>query len=148
VTQPVDRNILLEIVRLVSTRAKVPERVRVRGSEFHLTYLDDHKHRLEDALKRHDADRLNMLYGQLASKVKYQAMRPTAARRAGTTAKKRGSDKQRTRRPTAAARTSSTAASKKKDTKRKARNVKKQRPAAPKKARAAKKRVGSRAARR
>lgn len=147
-TQPVDRNILLEIVRVVGSRAKVPEKVRVRGNEYQLTYLDDHKHRLEDALMRHDSDRLNMLYGQLASKVKYQLLRPTAARRAGTAAKKRGVVKGSARRPTPPERTRSSAVSKRKDTKRKAQSAKKQRPAAPKKARAAKKTATSRAARR
>lgn len=146
-TQPVDRNILLEIVRVVGTRSKVPEKVRVRGSEYQLTYLDDHKHRLEDALMRHDTDRLNMLYGQLASKVKYQVLRHTAARRTGTAAKKRGAEKARARRPTTAERTRSPAVSKRKDAKRKVQSAKKRRPAAPKKARAPKK-AASRAARR
>ena len=147
-TQPVDRNILLEIVRVVGTRAKVPEKVRVRGSEYQLTYLDDHKHRLEDALMRHDSDRLNMLYGQLASKVKYQLLRHTAARRAGTAAKKPAPAKGSARRPTASERTRSSAVSKRKDGKRKAPSAKKRRPVAPKKARAAKKTATSRAARR
>ena len=146
-TQPVDRNILLEIVRVVGTRSKVPEKVRVRGHEYLLTYLDDHKHRLEDALMRHDSDRLNMLYGQLASKVKYQMLRQTAARRAGTKPKKRAPEKGSARRPTTAERTRSPAVSKRKDAKRKAQNAKKRPPAAPKKARA-KKPAASRAARR
>jgi hypothetical protein len=147
VTQPVDRNILLEIVRVVSTRAKVPDRARVRGNEYQLTYLDDHKHRLEDALRRHDSDRLNMLYGQLASKVKYQLLRNTAVRRAGVTAGKRGPQKRGAGRA-AAARTRSPAAAKRKDAKRKSPTVKKRRAAVPKKTRVAKKRVASRAARR
>lgn len=146
-TQPVDRNILLEIVRVVSTRAKVPEKVRVRGSEYQLTYLDDHKHRLEDALVRHDSDRLNMLYGQLASKVKYQVLRQTGARRAAA-AKKRSAEKGSARRSTATERTRSSAVSKRKDAKRKAPSAKKRRPATPKKARATKKATSSRAARR
>jgi len=75
VTLPVDKSILHEIVRVVSARSKVPERVAVRGRNYLITYLDDHRQRLEDALRRHDVDRVNMLYGQLASKVKYQLMR-------------------------------------------------------------------------
>lgn len=148
VTQPVDRNILLEIVRLVGTRAKVPEKVRVRGNHYQLTYLDDHKHRLEDALTRHDSDRLNMLYGQLASKVKYQVLRNSAGRRAEPAAKKRGLEKGRARRRSATERTRAPAVSKRKDAKRKAQSAKKRRPAAPKKARVAKKKSASRAARR
>jgi hypothetical protein len=61
----------------------------VRGKEYQLTYLDDHKQRIEDALRRHDPDRLNMLYGQLASKVKYQLLRLVAGRRNGRSAAKR-----------------------------------------------------------
>lgn len=80
--QLVDSSILHEIARVVSTRSKVPDRVRVRGKEYQLTYLDDHKQRIEDALRRHDPDRLSMLYGQMASKVKYQLLRQTTARRA------------------------------------------------------------------
>jgi hypothetical protein len=145
VTQPVDRNILLEIVRVVGTRAKVPEKVRVRGSEYQLTYLDDHKHRLEDALMRHDLDRLNMLYGQLASKVKYQLLRQTPARRAETESKKRATTKGSAGRATAPERTRSSAVSKRKDAQRKTTSAKKRRPAAPKKARATKKTASSRA---
>jgi hypothetical protein len=87
-TQPVDIGILHEIVRLVDKRAKVPERVRIRGKEYQLTYLDDHKQRLEEALRRHDVDRKNMLYGQLASKVKYQLLRQVANGRRGEVVKK------------------------------------------------------------
>lgn len=71
----VDLAILHEIVRVVQTRAKVPERVRILKREYQITYLDDHRQRLEEALRRHDSDRLNMLFGQLASKVKYQLLR-------------------------------------------------------------------------
>jgi hypothetical protein len=148
VTQPVDRNILLEIVRVVSTRSKVPDKVRVRANEYLLTYLDDHKHRLEDALMRHDSDRLNMLYGQLASKVKYQLLRHMTARRVGTAAKKPRAEKGSARRPTAPERTRSPAVSKRADVKRKTHSAKKRRPEVPKKARAAKKTASSRAARR
>ncbi len=80
--QPVDSSILHEIVRLVETRRKVPERLTVRGREYQITYLEDHQRRLEEALMRYDADRLNMLYGQLASKVKYQLLRRVPARAA------------------------------------------------------------------
>lgn len=75
VTQPVDSSILHEIVRVVESRRKVPERVQVRAREYLITYLEDHQRRLEEALQRYDSDRLNMLYGQLASKIKYQLLR-------------------------------------------------------------------------
>ena len=74
-TPPVDTSILHEIVRIVEARRKVPERLVVRGREYQITYLEDHQRRLEEALQRFDHDRLNMLYGQLASKVKYQMLR-------------------------------------------------------------------------
>ena len=86
--QPVDSSILHEIVRVIESRTKVPERVRVRGNEYQLTYLDDHKQRLEETLRRHDLDRLNMLYGQLASKVKYQLLRRVPSRRRGKATRK------------------------------------------------------------
>lgn len=73
--QPVDSSILHEIVRVIEARSKVPERVRIKTKDYQITYLDDHRQRLEEALRRHDPDRLSMLYGQLASKVKYQLMR-------------------------------------------------------------------------
>jgi hypothetical protein len=75
VTQPVDSSILHEIVRVIESRRKVPEKVVVKAKEYLLTYLDDHQRRLEEALQRYDSDRLNMLYGQLASKIKYQLLR-------------------------------------------------------------------------
>jgi hypothetical protein len=75
VAQPVDSSILHEIVRVVELRRKVPERVQVRAREYLITYLEDHQRRLEEALQRYDSDRLNMLYGQLASKIKYQLLR-------------------------------------------------------------------------
>ena len=81
-TQPVDTSILHEIVRIIESRRKVPEKVIVKSKEYVLTYLDDHRRRLEEALQRYDADRLNMLYGQLASKIKYQLMRRLPARAA------------------------------------------------------------------
>ena len=84
----VDSTILHEIVRVIQARAKVPERVRILKREYLITYLEDHRGRLEEALRRHDSDRLSMLFGQLASKVKYQLLRrvgtperrPTSAR--------------------------------------------------------------------
>jgi len=75
VTQPVDSSILHEIVRVIESRRKVPEKVIVKSKEYVLTYLEDHQRRLEEALQRYDSDRLNMLYGQLASKIKYQLLR-------------------------------------------------------------------------
>lgn len=82
VTQPVDNSILHEIVRVIESRRKVPEKVIVKSREYLLTYLEDHQRRLEEALQRYDADRLNMLYGQLASKIKYQLLRRLPARAA------------------------------------------------------------------
>jgi hypothetical protein len=79
-TARVDSTILHEIVRVIQDRANVPERVRVQKREYQITYLDDHRQRIEEALRRHDPDRLNMLFGQLASKVKYQVLRHIAPR--------------------------------------------------------------------
>lgn len=81
-TQPVDSSILHEIVRVIESRRKVPEKVIVKSREYVLTYLEDHQRRLEEALMRYDGDRLNMLYGQLASKIKYQLLRRLPARAA------------------------------------------------------------------
>ena len=78
--QPVDSSILHEIVRIIEARRKVPERLQVRGREYQITYLEDHQRRLEEALHRFDSDQLNMLYGQLASKVKYQMLRRVPAK--------------------------------------------------------------------
>ena len=75
-----DLTILHEIVRVVQARAKVPERVRLQKREYQITYLDDHRQRIEEALRRHDSDRLGMLFGQLTSKVKYQLLRRIASR--------------------------------------------------------------------
>ena len=72
VTRPEDKSILHEIVRTIEARRRVPERIRVDASEYLITYLEDHRNRLEEALRRYDSDRLNMLFGQLASKIKYQ----------------------------------------------------------------------------
>lgn len=71
----VDITILREIVRVIEALAKVPDYVTVSKRRFHLTYLEDHRQRIEEALRRHDRNQLNMLFGQLASKVKYQALR-------------------------------------------------------------------------
>lgn len=80
-TARIDSTILHEIARVVEARSKVPERLTVHGKPYHITYLDDHKQRLEEAIRRRDDDRLGMLFGQLPSKVKYQLMRPSAAAR-------------------------------------------------------------------
>ena len=90
VTQPVDNSILHEIVRVIESRRKVPEKVIVKSKEYVLTYLEDHRRRLEEALQRYDADRLNMLYGQLASKIKYQLLRRLPARAAAAVGMKAG----------------------------------------------------------
>jgi hypothetical protein len=79
-TARVDSTILHEIVRVIEARAKVPERVRLQKREYQITYLDDHRQRIEEALRRHDRDRLNMLFGQLASKVKYHLLRQIVRR--------------------------------------------------------------------
>ena len=78
----VDSTILHEIVRVIQARAKVPERVRLQKREYRITYLEDHRQRIEEALRRHDPDRLSMLFGQLASKVKYQLLRRVPRREA------------------------------------------------------------------
>ena len=49
-TQPVDSSILHEIVRVIESRRKVPEKVVVKSREYLLTYLEDHQRRLEEAL--------------------------------------------------------------------------------------------------
>jgi len=71
----VDLAILHEIVRVIQARAKVPERIKIQKRDYQITYLEDHRQRIEEALRRHDTDRVNMLFGQLTSKVKYQLMR-------------------------------------------------------------------------
>ncbi len=79
-TQPEDKSILHEIVRVVEARRRVPDKVQVQTREYVITYLADHRNRLEEALRRYDSDRLNMLFGQLASKIKYQFNRLVPAR--------------------------------------------------------------------
>jgi len=86
VTVRIDSTILHEIARVVSARSKVPDRLTISGKPYQITYLDDHKQRLEEAIRRHDSDRLGMLFGQLPSKVKYQLLRGSASRK--RTAKK------------------------------------------------------------
>lgn len=81
-TQPVDSSILHEIVRVIDSRRKVPSKVIVKSKEYLLTYLEDHQRRLEEAMARYDRDLINMLYGQLASKIKYQVLRRVPARAA------------------------------------------------------------------
>jgi pyruvate/2-oxoglutarate dehydrogenase complex dihydrolipoamide acyltransferase (E2) component len=91
VTQPVDSSILHEIVRIIDSRRKVPAKVIVKSKEYLLTYLEDHQRRLEEAMSRYDRDLLNMLYGQLASKIKYQVLRrvpASAAKAVGLTPSK------------------------------------------------------------
>lgn len=80
----VDLAILQEIVRAVREKGRVPERVTVAKRAYQITYLEDHKQRIEEALRRYDQDRLGMLFGQLASKVKYQVMRQPPPRRSKT----------------------------------------------------------------
>lgn len=79
-TQPEDRSILREIVRIIEARRRVPEKVTIQAREYLITYLEDHQNRLEEALRRYDPDRLNMLFGQLASKIKYQFSRVVPGR--------------------------------------------------------------------
>lgn len=83
-----DLAILREIVRIVQEKARVPEKVRILKRYYVLTYLEDHRQRMEEALRRFDSDRVNMLFGQLASKVKYQMVRMTGRRPAAATAKR------------------------------------------------------------
>ena len=81
----VDLAILQEIVRAVREERQVPERITVAKRDYQITYLEDHRQRIEEALRRYDADRLGMLFGQLASKVKYQLIRQLPARGAKAT---------------------------------------------------------------
>lgn len=133
-TQPVDSSILHEIVRVIESRRKVPEKVVVKSREYLLTYLEDHQRRLEEALQRYDADRLNMLYGQLASKIKYQLLRRLPARAAA--AMGLGSAKKAAAKPAPAKRAAAKPAPKKKAATKPA--PKKKAVAKPKKAAAAK----------
>ena len=79
-TARTDSAILHEIVRVIQERDKVPERVRIRTKKYQITYLDDHRQRLEEAIRRRDSDRLGMLFGQLPGKIKYQLLKAGAKR--------------------------------------------------------------------
>jgi hypothetical protein len=75
-----DIAILQEIVRVIQKRDKVPGKVKVRNKDYEITYLDDHRQRMEDAIQRRDTDRLEMLFGQLTGRVKYQLLKPRSKR--------------------------------------------------------------------
>ena len=47
----VDLPILQEIVRIIQARGKVPARVRALKREYDITYLEDHRQRIEEALR-------------------------------------------------------------------------------------------------
>lgn len=96
-----DLPILREIVRVIQAQRVVPDRVQIQTREFEITYLDDHRQRIEEALRRHDSDRLNMLFGQLSSKVKYRQLRRAARVERGRT-QQRVAAKGRTTRPSRA----------------------------------------------
>lgn len=106
----VDVSILKEIARIIQSRARVPDRIQVQKRTFLITYLDDHKQRIEEALRRHDPDRLNMLFGQLESKVKYQLVRRSPAAAGGQPSKRsaRSSSAPSKRRPARADATTQT----------------------------------------
>jgi hypothetical protein len=85
----IDSTILHEIVRIIQERAQVPQKVRIRTKQYQITYLEDHRQRLEEAMRRRDTDRLGMLFGQLPGRIKYQLMRAThRAKAAGKPATK------------------------------------------------------------
>ncbi len=75
-TTVLDKQILQEIVRVVQAEERVPTVVQVNGQRYVLTYLEDHDRRMQDALANRDPNLLSMLFGQLASKVKYQLFVP------------------------------------------------------------------------
>ena len=81
----IDSTILHEIVRIIQERAQVPQKVRIRTKQYLITYLEDHRQRLEEAMRRRDTDRLGMLFGQLPGRIKYQLLR--ASHRGKTAAK-------------------------------------------------------------
>jgi hypothetical protein len=85
----VDQAILREIVRVIDSRSKVPDRVQIQNRRYEITYLEDHRQRIEETLRRHDTDRLNMLFGQLASKVKYKLVRASKRGQSRRTAAKK-----------------------------------------------------------
>ena len=70
-----DSAILHEIVRIIRERAQVPEKVRIRTKQYAITYLEDHRQRLEEAMRRHDTDRIGMLFWQLPGRIKYQLLK-------------------------------------------------------------------------
>lgn len=70
-----DIAILHEIVRVIRERGQVPEKVQLRTKQYLITYLEDHRQRLEEAMRRHDSDRLGMLFGQLPGRIKYQLLK-------------------------------------------------------------------------
>jgi len=62
VTQPVDSGILHEIVRVIESRRKVPEKVVVKSKEYLLTYLEDHQRRRDGrVVLRGDVDPVRVL---------------------------------------------------------------------------------------
>ena len=77
-----DSAILHEIVRIIQERAHVPEKVRIRTKQYQITYLEDHRQRLEEAMRRRDTDRLGMLFGQLPGRIKYQMMKASRSKTA------------------------------------------------------------------
>ena len=87
-----DSAILHEIVRIIRERAQVPEKVRIRTKQYAITYLEDHRQRLEEAMRRHDTDRIGMLFGQLPGRIKYQLLKGgRAAKSVGKAAAKANS---------------------------------------------------------
>lgn len=81
-----DSAILHEIVRIIQERATVPEKVRIRTKQYQITYLEDHRQRLEEAMRRHDSDRLGMLFGQLPGRIKYQMLKASKNGKSGAKA--------------------------------------------------------------
>ncbi len=92
----IDRPILLEIVRIVQAQSRVPEHISIQKRRFSITYLEDHRQRIEEALRRLDNDRLNMLFGQLESKIKYQVVRTPRGETAHVPVKAERTSKPRT----------------------------------------------------
>ncbi len=114
-----DSAILHEIVHVIQSREKVPDRIRILKRQFQISYLEDHRQRMEEALRRRDFERLNMLYGQLASKVKYQVIRAVAVKSSSSngsraTAAKKPAERDSKRRPVAKRQAASKAAPAKK----------------------------------
>jgi hypothetical protein len=97
VTVRIDSTILHEIARVIEARSKVPDSVRIQGKSYQISYLEDHKQRLEEAIRRRDVDRLGMLFGQLPSKVKYQLVRQASRRKKAAPARTRRTRSTKTR---------------------------------------------------